>query len=110
MKFLIALFLTVSASQSFAGDCFDLSVDGKTWEAVPFILCVEPNTGGTTEYKLTLSKSSQTVAIYYLNALPSGGRAFGVSAESGSILDDSLTISIGFGEVRIGGATYFYKE
>lgn len=110
MRFLIALFLTVAGSQSFAGDCFDLSVDGKTWEAKPFTLCVEPNTDGTTEYKLTLSKSNRTVAVYYLNSLPAAGRAFGFSPTNPSILDDSLTISIGFGEVRIGGATYFYKE
>ncbi len=111
MKFLSALLLTIAASQSFAGQCFDLSVDGKSWEAEPFNLCVEPNTGGTSEFKLTLSKSKQTVAIYYLDSLPSGGGlAFGVNATSGSILDDSLTIFIGYGEVSIGGGKYFYKE
>lgn len=110
MKFLIALFLTVAASQSFAGQCFDLSVDGKTWEAEPFTLCVESNAGGTSEFRLTLSKSKQTIAVYYLDSLPSPGLAFGVNAATGSFLDDSLTISIGYGEVRIGGGTYFYKE
>lgn len=110
MKFLSALLLTFAASQSFAGQCFDLSVDGKSWEAEPFRLCVEPNTGGTSEFKLTLAKSKQTVAVYFLDSLPSGGGlAFGVSSD-GSIVDDSLTIFIGYGEVIIGGGKYFYKE
>ncbi|MBK7892803.1 MAG: hypothetical protein IPJ84_18725 [Bdellovibrionales bacterium] len=112
MKFLSALLLVLAASQSFANECFDLSADGKTWDAKPFTLCVEQNTGGTSEYKLTLSRDKRSVAVYFLNSVPAGAdsQVFGVNAMTGSILDDSLTISIGYGEISIGGGKYFYKE
>lgn len=112
MKFLCAILLILSTIQSFAGECFNLSANGKTWEEKPFTLCVEQNTEGTSEYRLTLSKDKKNIAVYYLNSLPSlaDSRAFGVSAMSASMVDESVSISIGYGEVSIGGGKYFYKE
>lgn len=99
-----------AASPAFAATCFDLSADGKTWAANAPTLCVEPNTDGESEYKLTLSRDKKTVAVYFLNSLPSAALAFGVSAKESSLLDESVTIFIGHGEVMIGSKKYFYKE
>jgi hypothetical protein len=108
----LSLLLLLWGNQSFANQCFELSQDGKTWEPNPFTLCVEENTGGTSEYKLALSKEKKNIAVYFLNALPGAAdaRVFGVNPMSGSIVDDSVTISIGYGEVMIGSGKYFYKE
>jgi len=112
MKFIYSILFLFIASPSFAANCFELSKDGKTWDTNPYTLCFEKNTTGSAEYKLTLSKDKETIAVYFLNSLPGAADAlvFGVDPMSGSILDDSVTISIGYGEVMIGGGTYYYKE
>jgi hypothetical protein len=112
MKTLSVLLSALICNSSFASQCFDLSKDGKTWDSKPFSLCIDVNTGGTSEYKLTLSKDKKNIAIYFLNFLPGGAdaRTFGVNSETGSIVDDSITISVGYGEIMIGTGKYFYRE
>lgn len=109
---LFALTCLFSTSVFAKANCYDLSEDGKTWEAEPFRLCVERNDSEESEFILTLSKAEKKVAVYYLNSLPGAADAnvYGYSAYSGSIIDDSIIVSIGYGEVHIGGGTYFYKE
>jgi hypothetical protein len=112
MKFISFLLFTLIAISTFASNCIQLSNDGKTWDTNPFILCVEKNPLGTSEYKITLSNNKKNIAIYYLNTLIGGAdtKVFGVNPNSGSLVDNSVTISIGDGEVMIGGVTYFYKN
>lgn len=112
MKILSALLLMLAVNPAVANQCFELSQDGTTWDSKPFTLCIEKNSGGTSEFKLTLSKDKKDIAIYFLNSLPGGSdtRAFGVSPETGSIVDASTTISVGYGEVMIGAGKYFYKK
>lgn len=112
MKLTLALLLSFVTSASYATNCFELSQDGKIWETNPFTLCYEKNSSGPSEYKLTLSKNSETIAVYFLNSLPTlaDGKAFGVNPMSGSFIDDSINIFIGYGEVMIGSGKYYYKE
>lgn len=112
MKFISFLLFALIASSSFANDCFQLSNDGKTWDTNPFILCIEKNPEGTSEYKITLSNNKKNIAIYYLNTLIGGAdtKVFGVNPISGTLIDNSVIISIGDGEVMFGGVTYFYKK
>lgn len=109
-SFLSAILFTFAVSPALAEQCYELSKDGKTWEANPFTLCIEENSGGTSDFKLTLSKEKRVFAVYFLNSLPGAALSFGIDAMSGSVMDDSVGITVGFGEVRIGSSTYFYKE
>lgn len=109
-SFLFAMLFMFAAGPAFANQCYELSKDGKTWDSNPFSLCIEPNAGGTSEFKLTLSKDKKIVAIYFLDTVPGAALSFGVDSMSGSIMDDSVSISVGFGEVIIGSSIYFYKE
>lgn len=112
MKLAIVLLLILTAIPSYAATCFDLSKDGQTWDDTPFTLCFEKNTTGTSEFKLTLSKDKENIAIYFLNSMPglADSMVFGVNPMNVSYIDDSVTISIGYGEVTIGGGKYYYKE
>ena len=112
MKFISFLLFTLIASSSFASDCLQLSNDGKTWDTNPFILCIEKIPEGTSEYKITLSNNKKNIVIYYLNALIGGAdtKVFGVDLINSTLIDNSVMISIGYGEVMFGGVTYFYKK
>lgn len=112
MKFIIYLLFTFIASSSFASECFELSNDGKTWDTNPFIMCIEINAEGTSEYKITLSNNKKNIAIYFLNTLIGGAdtNIFGVNPTTGTLIDNSVIISIGEREVMFGGVTYFYKK
>lgn len=109
-SFLFTLILVFVAPSAFAEQCYELSKDGKTWDANPFTLCIEENIGGAIDFKITLSRDKKVFAIYFLDSVPGAALSFGIDSMTGSYMDDSVGISVGFGEVRIGSSTYFYKE
>lgn len=112
MKFLFFMTFILVANPVFANKCYELSADGKTWDDESVTLCVSKNTDGTSEFKINLMRKGKDIAIYFLNSVPglADAMTFGVDPMRGSILNDSVAVSIGYGEVHIGNATYFYKE
>ncbi len=108
---LFILFFLLVPQISFANQCFELSGDGQTWNLNPFRVCIEINTTGTSEFKITLSKNKKTIAIYFLNSVVAGAdtSVFGIDSMNGSFLDEAITIAIGGGEAIMGRSTYYYR-
>lgn len=115
------LFLCVSfiiGTQALAAEtCYQLSIDGVTWSEPTETLCISKlPAGSSSEYRIDLNRGvdqkKKTIASYFLNSLPSGADtlAFGPSAESSTIFDESVTIGVGDGEAYVGSQKFFAKK